>query len=393
MGRILLTQSQATVVLTFGLIAIFTLLLFLAGYVHQQQTVTGLQTALKPRLPKPPPSAATIDNKEHAQQPLYHPSRILGSRSKNGGHIAYTDFTASTQDEAAKINWSRLAHVQIVRNHHDMCNAIMVLADLHRLKSPARRVLMFPQAWATEKKAGRGDVSDPFLDISRRLMKVAARRYGVELRPISPFLQVGEEQSSYSLASAFAFTEFDRVMTIETPGLILDAEPLDAILAFTEPAPFAMLHDTVDEDGVHEDDIFLMQPSNEIYQALRDTLADQSSFNDTLLPATFPDPLLISTSSPSQTLIRSIGLLHDAPITSSSSSEPSFNATAFLSEVAYMRFSDPKLPGPEYEVPWARKVAARPKNKDADWTWTKLYGEFEMKRMEVCGLGLEVWRQ
>ena len=59
---------------------------------------------------------------------------------------------------------------------------------------------------------------------------------------------------------------------------------------------------------------------------------------------------------------------------------------------AYIRFSDPRLPGPEYDVPWADKVAARPKNKDADWTWTKLYGEFAQMRMEICGLDLESWR-
>jgi len=268
-----------------------------------------------------------------------------------------------------------------------MCNAIMVLADLHRLKSPARRVLLFPQVWATEKKAGRGDASDPYLDISRRLMKVAARRYGVELRPISPFLQGAEaagEDEMYSLASAFALTDFDRIMSIETAGLILDAEPLDAVLAFTEAAPFAMLHDTVDGDGIHLDDLFLLQPSKDVYHDLQQTLSDQQPFNDTLLTTAFPDPLLISTSSPDHTLIRSIGLLHGV--------EVPFNATAFLSDVSYIRFSDPKLPGPEFEVPWADKVAARPKNKDADWTWTKLYGEFEMKRMEVCGLGLEMWR-
>ncbi|KAK3058715.1 hypothetical protein LTR09_000280 [Extremus antarcticus] len=385
MGRLLLSQGQVTVVLSSGLIALFTLLLFLAGYVHQQQTVTGLQTALKPRLPKPPPSI--IEANQQPVQPPIQPSRILGSKNKNGGHVAFTDFSASTSDAAARVDWTRLAHVQVVRNHHDMCNAIMVLADLHRLKSPARRVLLFPQVWATEKKAGRGDASDPYLDISRRLMKVAARRYGVELRPISPFLQGAEaagEDEMYSLASAFALTDFDRIMSIETAGLILDAEPLDAVLAFTEAAPFAMLHDTVDGDGIHLDDLFLLQPSKDVYHDLQQTLSDQQPFNDTLLTTAFPDPLLISTSSPDHTLIRSIGLLHGV--------EVPFNATAFLSDVSYIRFSDPKLPGPEFEVPWADKVAARPKNKDADWTWTKLYGEFEMKRMEVCGLGLEMWR-
>jgi hypothetical protein len=278
-----------------------------------------------------------------------------------------------------------------------MCNAIMILAELHRLKSPARRILLFPQSWVAGKKAGKGDIKDPFLDISRRLMKVAARRYGVELRPISPLFRnaegVEEEGGErYSLASAFAFTDLDRVLTIETPGLVVDAEPLDAVLAFTEGADFAMLHDKVTGDGIHDNDLYLLKPSMELYQALKQTLiAREQSFNDTLLPSAFPDPLLLDTKPDAPALIRSIGALHD-PAEVSTGSESSFNATAFLSDISYIRFSDPKLPGPEYDVPWSEKVAARPRNKDADWMWTKLYGRFEMERMEVCGLGLESWR-
>ncbi len=271
----------------------------------------------------------------------------------------------------------------------------MVLAELHRMKSPARKLLLFPQSWATEKKAGRGEISDPFLDISRRLMKVAARRYGVELRPISPISRIEnqnrEELEYYSLASAFALTDLDRVLMIETPGILLDAEPLDAILAFTEPAPFAMLHDTVQTDGVHESDLFLIQPSAEVHETLKQTFADTDGLNATTMSSAFPDPLLLDTKPETPTLIRSIGDLQE-PEEAAPGQDSSFNATAFLSDVSYIRFSDPKLPGPEYEVPWAEKVAARPKNRDADWTWTKLYGQFEQERMEVCGLGLETWR-
>ena len=108
------------------------------------------------------------------------------------------------------------------------------------------------------------------------------------------------------------------------------------------------------------------------------------TFNDTLLPTAFTDPLLLASSFEDTALIRSIGTLHDA--------QPGFNATAYLENVAYIRFSDPKLPGPEYDVPWAKKRDARPKNKDADWTWTKMYGEFAQKRMDICGLDLETWR-
>ena len=354
---------------------------------QQQRTVSGLKQSFQPRIPKPPPSAASPA--EQALGVAAPISRVSGGRRE--GHVAFTDFEKAKEIESANVDWNKLAHVQLVKTHHDMCNAIMVLAELHQLKSPARRILLFPQAWAMEKKAQKGDTSDPFLDISRRLMKAAARRYGVELRPISP-LHTGDgedAQDVYSLASAYALTDLDRVLSLETPGLLVDAAPLDTVLAFTESAPFAMLQDTKDGDGVHAEDLFLLRPSSQIHSSLLSQLQDRPAFNDSLLATAFPEPLLLDSASNESALIRSIGTLHE---TEEDAGPRGFNGSAWLSDVAYIRFSDPKLPGPEYDVPFSIKRDARPKNKDADWTWTKLYGQFAQKRMEVCGLGLEFWR-
>nr|POF05873.1 glucose n-acetyltransferase 1 [Quercus suber] len=368
------------------LVIIFTTLLFLSGYAYQQRTINSLQAALRPRIPPPPRSLTS----QHTQEL----SDVGASRLFNGkGKIAYTQQLRAEQQASASVNWNRLAHVQIARNHHDVCNAIMVLAELHRRKSPARRILLFPRAWAEDKQASRGDIADPFTDSSRRLMRMAARRYGVELRPVNPMIsgQEGISADVYSLASAFDFTDLDRVLSVETPGILLDATPLDAVLAFTEPVPFAMLHDTTDGDGVHSEDLLLIRPDKELYQSLSQRLAILPGYNDTLLPTAFDEPLQLasSQSEESAALIRSVGALHDVEIDTSEK----FNGTAFLSDVAYLRFSDPKLPGPEYEIPWSEKIKARPANKDADWTWTKLYGEFSSQRLEICGLDLETYRQ
>lgn len=263
----------------------------------------------------------------------------------------------------------------------------MVFGELHRLKSPAKRVLLFPKSWAVEINGAKGAISDPYMDATRRLMRMAAKRYRVELRPVDPIVEGTDETtpSTYSLVSAYGLKDFDRVLSIETPGLLLDASPFDAMLAFTEKTTFAMLQDTAAGDGVHSEDLFLLQPSAKEHAALKERIDTVPSFNDTLFASAFPEPLLLASSNDDHALIRSIGTLHDA--------QTGFNATAFLDKVAYIRFSDPKLPGPEYDVPWAMKRDARPKNKDADWTWTKLYGEFAQKRMDVCSLDLETWRE
>ncbi|KAK4502921.1 hypothetical protein PRZ48_006348 [Zasmidium cellare] len=378
--RLLLSQSQVSVVVSSAVVFVFTALLFLSGYVIQQQTVRGLKVAIQPRIPQAPPSLSNPDEREPTQQE-FQSSRLFG---RNGGRVAYTDFDRDVHSAGANINWRRLAHVQLVSNHHDVCNAIMVLADLHIMKSPARRVLLFPKAWAQEKKAETD--ADPYLGSTRRLLKLAARRYHVELHPVEPIMnQTGEE--TYSLASAYALeSDFDRLLAVETPGLLLDSEPLDAILGFTESAPFVMLHDTHVNDGVHSEDMFLLEPSKATYADLTKQLAspEMSGFNDTYLASMFNDTILLASSDEKSALIRSVGTLHDVG--------HNFNKEAFVSDVAYIRFSDPKLPGPEYEVPWPDKVAARPKNKDADWIWTDLYGRFAQKRMDTCGLDLEGWR-
>ena len=351
----------------------------------QQRNVSGLQQAIKPRLPSVPPRLAEIN--DLPKQTISSSRLFRGSSGE--AHLAQTDFQKIRSDSAAgQVDWQRLAHVQIVRHHRDVCNAIMVLADLHRLQSPARRILLFPQAWALEKKSHKGDVYDPFIDSSRRLIKLAARRYGVELRPITPLAGPSDGAEGnlevYSLASAFALTEFDRVLSIEAPGIVLEALPLDSLLAFTEPAPFALLQDTDAADELHAQDLHLLQPSLEIQQTLRTQLSQQSAFDDARLPEFFPGHLLLSPGSDRHSLIQSIGLLHDV--------DSSFNATAFLQQTAYLRFSDPKLPGPEFDVPFSMRVDARPRNTDADWTWTKMYGLFGQRRVEVCGLDLETWR-
>ncbi|KAI5356775.1 hypothetical protein Slin14017_G127090 [Septoria linicola] len=380
--RLLLSQAQVSVALSSGIVVFFTLLLFLSGYVIQQRTVRGLHEAVKPRIPQRPPSA---DQNEPEFVEL-HRSRFFGN--DGASKILKADFERDVHNSAGRrLNWDRLAHVQLVQKHHDLCGAIMVLAGLHEMRSPAKRVLMIPSSWVQAKK--KGESEDPYLDSTRRLLRLAHRRYAVLLQPIDPIRSNEDEGDVYSLASAYRlYGSFDRILSIETPGLIFDAEPLDAVLGFTEPSPFVMLHDTVQNDNIHSEDLFLLEPAEATYSHLNATLSssEYSTYNDTYLSSLFPEPGLLTSSTESSALIRSVGTLHDIV------PGKSFNQTAYLQNVAYIRFSDPKLPGPQYDVPFAMRRAARPAHRDADWAYTKLYGEYAQKRMDICGLDLESWR-
>jgi hypothetical protein len=194
-------------------VAAITFFLFLAGYTIQQRSIADLQAQLKPRIPIAPLSRS-------AQTPLsgpQHPSRLFDPEQ----NAIISEHTAT--QEQPQLDWQKLAHVQLVTKHHDVCNTIMFFGDLARLKSPARRILLFPQAWAMEKQAAKHDLIDPYMDITRRLLRRAARRYNVELRPIAT--PAGQEDAS--LAHLWALTDLERVMMLQAPGLVQDAETLD----------------------------------------------------------------------------------------------------------------------------------------------------------------------
>ncbi|KAI5253134.1 hypothetical protein E4T42_03046 [Aureobasidium subglaciale] len=357
MGKLLLTSGQVQVLLSSAFVVTITFFLFLAGYTMQQHSVASLQAQLKPRIPIAPAL-------ETAQQPLsgpQHPSRLFDAEQND-----LIDKHNAAQ-EAPTVNWQKLAHVQLVTNHHDVCSAIMVFGDLARSKSPARRILLFPQAWAMEKQAGKHDMIDPYMDSTRRLLRRAARRFNVELRPVIP--PAGQE--GISVASLWALTDLARVMLLQTPGLVQDAEALDAVLAYTEPAPMTLLQDA--DNYLEAEDLILATPAKETHRVL--TAAGLQNLTS-IIPMLHPSHLAVSI------IIASIASLHNAI-------HP--NKTSFL-QTPYIRFNDPKLPGPEWEVDYSRVVEARPKDKDADWLWTKLYGEFAGRRYDICGLGLEVWR-
>lgn len=379
MRRLLLTQGQVAVAITTIIVTTCTFLLFLAGYTLQQHTIRGIHETIRPRIPQAPDllPSRSIDEKLAT-------SRLFG---EGGTRIAHQRYLRR-EDAATNVNWKRLAHVQLARTHHDVCNAIMIFGNLATMKSPARRILLFPQAWAMEKAESAGDSGDPWLETSVRLMRMAARRYDVELRAILPTLEATTERSAlYSLSSLVKLVDLDRVMNIELPGVILDASRFDAMLAFTESVPFAVLQDTIEGDSVHADDIYLIEPSQERSQDIAQRIHSMPKYNDSMFASLFEDPLLLSAANEENVMVRSVGELHNIE-----SDREDFNQTQFMVNAAYMRFSDPKLPGPEWDVPYEQRRGARPANRDADWLWTELYGQFAQKRSEICGLDLEPWR-
>jgi hypothetical protein len=92
-----------------------------------------------------------------------------------------------------KLDWNKLAYVQMVRDHVELCSAVMLLGDFSRLKSPAKRILLFPKAWLKEIDQ---EVWDPQLVTTQRLLRTAVRRYGIVLMPVGPIVDGADGESS-----------------------------------------------------------------------------------------------------------------------------------------------------------------------------------------------------
>lgn len=171
----LLTSSHVSMLLSSGVVIFFTSLLFLSGYVLQQQTVASLQTAIKPKIQPPKLESDPLESLAH--------DRTAHIVYKFGGEALHSVQARFSSVQDAVLPWSRLAYVQLVREHSELCNSIMFMGELNRLKSPARRLLMFPRDWALPRAE---DDFDAEIETSKRLLRLAARRYGVTLHPMEP---------------------------------------------------------------------------------------------------------------------------------------------------------------------------------------------------------------
>ncbi|KAL0263109.1 hypothetical protein SLS55_002085 [Diplodia seriata] len=256
----------------------------------------------------------------------------------------------------------------------------MQFAELQREKSPAARVLLFPRDWIEDEED-----EDPYLETSRRLLRAAARRYRVVLRPVDPVIK-GDGDSippRYSLASFFSLIDYDRLLYLAPSGIIIDSLAMDALLAFAASRRIAALPEDPTASKISTD-FMLLQPSLSTFRKLSAALGEADVSDTKLFQETFD----ASTSLLPPTAESETTLYYESSELRTLDDPESFNSTQFLSTTAYVRLADPELPGPEYDVPYGQMVQLRPKEEEPRWVWEKLYFKFRGNRMDVCGLDL-----
>jgi hypothetical protein len=299
------------------------------------------------------------------------------------GERPEVDDTYAQYMASQTMDWSRLGYVQVVREHVELCSAVMLLSDLHAMKSPAKRILMFPKLWLEKADEVERDAQ---MATTWRLLKAAARRYGVTLMPMEPIVD-GADKSlgvSYSLASIYSLVDYERILYLQGPGVLLDASALDSLLAFSKSDPLSAYPATPARNDMSTS-LLLIHPSQEKFHQMKKIRSTHDISDLNLFRKSFnaPESLISDWSlSMGNVYYESQNLRH---ITGD------FNATAFEDATTFVRLSDPELPGPEYDIPYADRVKLRPQNQQAEEVWSTLYERFRSQRMEVCGLDLEYY--
>ena len=265
-----------------------------------------------------------------------------------------------------------------------MCDALILFSELHRSKSPAPRLLLFPRLWLNEG----ADAESKELEITMRLLKKASRRFNAILVPIGPNLAQAthgaDDPEAYSLAALFALTDFDRVLTLPPPGLILNSVSLDSILAFYDDEGHVAAYPPLDGEDKTHSSLLLVKPDTDVYKELISNLTTASD-----------EMVLFADQSTSLLSARNVALPPPSTFTTAHTlrtAPPPFDAKAFSQNTAFVHLVDPELPGPEFDVPYQDIVKARPKDADQGFIWEKMYLRHKNLRYSVCGLDPVQWR-
>ncbi|KAH8423525.1 uncharacterized protein LDX57_001285 [Aspergillus melleus] len=224
---VLLTSSTVSVILSTGVISIFTILLFLSGYTLQQQSVRNIQHALRPPAPPDPKigHGSAGSSFPGAKRSLLSDLVLDDSagntvtQSRTGGNYAYLQLL-STPDPS------------------NICSAILFFKQLASNNTAVQdRLFMYPQEW--DMLAATNQLSHP-VSTALSLLRDASLKYGIWLLPIdmTAATSAGYAPTDTKLLrlGQIQFMQYDSVLYVQTPGMLLDTGKLDDVL-LSRPLP------------------------------------------------------------------------------------------------------------------------------------------------------------
>lgn len=250
---VLLTSSTISLALSTSIIFTFTFLLFLSGYVLQQQTVRGLQEAL--RVPPPPTptlslpanfrniknedgledhdeTGSVFDGYDQGEVETDKVGKQFGQPPGSSGHQDYDQSVLSSpegrEDYGTKERGNKQAYIQLLSNPDpsELCSALLLFKTLEEADSNivSDRLLLYPRSW---------DLDPPSPDMEVAMGMLHAPGHGIEINRIPVDVSGGlishlVEEELWELSLSL-LRQYKSILYLRSPGLILDAWKLDRV--------------------------------------------------------------------------------------------------------------------------------------------------------------------
>ncbi|PHH54546.1 Glucose N-acetyltransferase 1 [Ceratocystis fimbriata CBS 114723] len=297
-------------------------------------------------------------------------------------------------------DWSRFAIVQYATNLDYLCNSLMVFDSLRKLNTKADLVLLYPEDYAPI------DIKNPESNQEKLIVK-ARDEYGVKLHPIKVIRRAVLDSTwaaSYSKLFSFNLTAYDRVLSIDSDGLVL--QNLDELF-FAPPATVAapLAYWLRPGEDVLSSQMLLIQPSAEEFARISQAIdgAPNSDYDMEIINHLYRQTALILPHRPYDLLtseFRILSIAEHARYLSNADNIPSDDAVLepwdpmlVYNEVKYLHFSDWPMPKPWTRPTQTQTLTFQPKCVEKDGTmvdctaqrlWVGFYEDFLVQRSRVC---------
>jgi alpha-N-acetylglucosamine transferase len=276
--------------------------------------------------------------------------------------------------------------------------------------------MMYPSHWDPDEI----DDMDPAQGLTpiARLLRQAQSQYFVKLHPVSVLHQNNTNQAtwadSYTKLLAFNLTSFDRVLAIDSDSVVL--KNLDSLFLLP-PADVAMpyIYWGQPTGWGFSSQLLLLTPSNRTFAEIQMAIerASPNEYDMDILNSLFKSRILRIPQRPYNLLSGEFRRTsHAAYFSPLSTYNPPFvkpnpretwDPEVALNNAAYLHFSDWPIPKPWMRASQTLLNTYMPKCHKSEWfgatdcrdrhVWSKLYYDFAVRRMSVCGVGFELQSQ
>ncbi|KAF2708820.1 glycosyltransferase family 8 protein [Pleomassaria siparia CBS 279.74] len=286
------------------------------------------------------------------------------------------------------VKWSDFAYVQYVTNENYLCNSLMILESLNRVKVKADIVMMYPEGWQVPK----GDGADA--TGASQLLAQARDRYHAKLVPIQvQSFSRGDStwKDSYTKLLAFNQTQYKRLLSLDSDATVMNN--MDELF-LTPSSPVAMPRAYWLDQPFLSSQLLLVEPSDFEWQRIQNFMNSRadSGFDMDILNTLYKDNCVVLPHRQYDMLSAEFrGKDHSKYL----GSDEVWDGPKALKEAKFVHFSDWPVPKPWLRGAESIVTANQPKCVDGksgaapDCTnrdiWLSLYKDFSDRRQKVCG--------